>query len=293
MGYKVGYVSIIGRPNVGKSTLLNSLLGRKVTIVSPRPQTTRNRILGIKTTEKGQIIFMDNPGIHRPLHKLNEFMMEQVYQSLEGSDLVLLMVDITQEFGKGDEFVVNMLKKVDKPIFLLINKIDKVKKSKALPLIDLYKDLLPFKEIIPISALKGTNLDVLEDLIYQYLPEGEKLFPDDMVTDISDRFLISEIIREKVLHYTREEIPYSVGVLVEQVEEKEGLLYIYATIFVEKENHKKIVIGKGGNLIKLIGMKAREELEFLFGTKIYLDLVVKVKKGWRDDPAILALIQNQ
>jgi GTP-binding protein Era len=293
MGYKVGYVSIIGRPNVGKSTLLNTLLGRKVTIVSPRPQTTRNRILGIKTTEKGQIIFMDNPGIHRPLHKLNEFMMEQVYQSLEGSDLVLLMVDITQEFGKGDEFVVNMLKKVDKPIFLLINKIDKVKKSKALPLIDLYKDLLPFKEIIPISALKGTNLDVLEDLIYQYLPEGEKLFPDDMVTDISDRFLISEIIREKVLHYTREEIPYSVGVLVEQVEERDGLLYIYATIFVEKENHKKIVIGKGGNLIKLIGMKAREELEFLFGTKIYLDLVVKVKKGWRDDPAILALIQNQ
>ena len=293
MGYKVGYVSIIGRPNVGKSTLLNTLLGRKVTIVSPRPQTTRNRILGIKTTEKGQIIFMDNPGIHRPLHKLNEFMMEQVYQSLEGSDLVLLMVDITQEFGKGDEFVVNMLKKVDKPIFLLINKIDKVKKSKALPLIDLYKDLLPFKEIIPISALKGTNLDVLEDLIYQYLPEGQKLFPDDMVTDISDRFLISEIIREKVLHYTREEIPYSVGVLVEQVEERDGLLYIYATIFVEKENHKKIVIGKGGNLIKLIGMKAREELEFLFGTKIYLDLVVKVKKGWRDDPAILALIQNQ
>ncbi len=293
MGYKVGYVSIIGRPNVGKSTLLNNLLGRKVTIVSPRPQTTRNRILGIKTTEKGQIIFVDNPGIHRPLHKLNEFMMEQVYQSLEGSDLVLLMVDVTQEFGKGDEFVVNMLKKVDKPIFLLLNKVDKVKKSRVLPLIDLYKDLLPFKEIIPISALKGTNLDVLEDLIYKYLPEGEKLFPDDMVTDISDRFLIAEIIREKVLHYTREEIPYSVGVLVEKVEERDGLLYIYAIIFVEKENHKKIVIGKGGNLIKLIGTKAREELEFIFGTKIYLDLVVKVKKGWRDDPAILALIQNQ
>ncbi len=293
MGYKVGYVSIIGRPNVGKSTLLNNLLGRKVTIVSPRPQTTRNRILGIKTTEKGQIIFVDNPGIHRPLHKLNEFMMEQVYQSLEGSDLILLMVDVTQEFGKGDEFVVNMLKKVDKPIFLLLNKVDKVKKSRVLPLIDLYKDLLPFKEIIPISALKGTNLDVLEDLIYKYLPEGEKLFPDDMVTDISDRFLIAEIIREKVLHYTREEIPYSVGVLVEKVEERNGLLYIYAIIFVEKENHKKIVIGKGGNLIKLIGIKAREELEFIFGTKIYLDLVVKVKKGWRDDPAILALIQNQ
>lgn len=290
---KVGFVSIIGRPNVGKSTLLNALMGRKVTIVSPTPQTTRHRILGVKTTERGQIIFMDNPGIHRPLHKLNELMMERVYESLKDSDLILLMVDITQPFGKGDQFVIDMLKDTSPHKFLLINKIDLVSKGKALPVIDLYKDLLDFKEIVPISAYRGTNLDLLEDLIYKYLPEGELLFPPETVTNISDRFLISEIIREKLLHRLKAELPYSIGVLVEKIEDREDLLYVYALIFVEKENHKKIVIGKGGENLKIVGTKAREELEFIFGKKVYLELVVKVKKGWRDDPSILAMLENQ
>ncbi len=290
---KVGFVSIIGRPNVGKSTLLNALMGRKVTIVSPTPQTTRHRILGVKTTEKGQIIFMDNPGIHRPLHKLNELMMERVYESLKDSDLILLVVDITQPFGKGDQFVIDMLKEAKPPKFLVINKIDLVSKGKALPVIDLYKDLLDFKEIVPVSAYKGTNLDLLEDLIYKYLPEGELLFPSETVTNISDRFLISEIIREKLLHRLKAELPYSIGVLVEKIEDREDLLYIYAVIFVEKENHKKIVIGKGGENLKIVGTRAREELEFIFGKKIYLELVVKVRKGWRDDPSILAMLENQ
>lgn len=290
---KVGFVSIIGRPNVGKSTLLNALMGRKVTIVSPTPQTTRHRILGVKTTERGQIIFMDNPGIHRPLHKLNELMMERVYESLKDSDLILLMVDITQPFGKGDQFVIDMLKETIPPKFLLINKIDLVSKGKALPVIDLYKDLLDFKEIIPISAYRGTNLDLLEDLIYKYLPEGELLFPPETVTNISDRFLISEIIREKFLHRLKAELPYSIGVLVEKIEDREDLLYVSALIFVEKENHKKIVIGKGGEKLKIAGTKARQELEFIFGKKVYLELVVKVRKGWRDDPSILAMLENQ
>jgi len=290
---KSGFVSIIGRPNVGKSTLLNALMGRKVTIVSPTPQTTRHRILGVKTTEKGQIIFMDNPGIHRPLHKLNELMMERVYESLKDSDLILLVIDITQAFGKGDQFVIDMLKETATHKFLVINKIDLVSKGKILPVIDLYKDLLDFKEIVPISAYKGTNLNLLEDLIFKYLPEGELLFPPETITNISDRFLISEIIREKLLHRLKAELPYSVGVLVEKIEDKNDILHIYATIFVEKENHKKIVIGKGGENLKQVGIKARQELEFIFGKKIYLEMVVKVRKGWRDDPAILTLLENQ
>jgi len=290
---KSGFVSIIGRPNVGKSTLLNALMGRKVTIISPTPQTTRHRILGVKTTEKGQIIFMDNPGIHRPLHKLNELMMERVYESLKDSDLILLVIDITQAFGKGDQFVIDMLKETATHKFLVINKIDLVSKGKILPVIDLYKDLLDFKEIVPISAYKGTNLNLLEDLIFKYLPEGELLFPPETITNISDRFLISEIIREKLLHRLKAELPYSVGVLVEKIEDKNDILHIYATIFVEKENHKKIVIGKGGENLKQVGIKARQELEFIFGKKIYLEMVVKVRKGWRDDPAILALLENQ
>jgi len=303
---KVGYVAIIGRPNVGKSTLLNKMLGQKVAIISDKPQTTRISILGIKTTEKGQIIFVDNPGIHKPLHNLNKRMMNFVYSSLETSDLVNLLIDATLQFGQGDQFVIETLKNITTPIFLLINKVDIVKKEKILLLIDKYKDLLNFKEIIPISALKGTNLDVLEDEIYNNLPEAQKIYSDDEISDQSERFLQSEIIREKVLSHVEQELPFVTAVYVDKLEDevkdsslnapsgkKKQVKYIKATIFVEKESHRRIVIGKHGRLIKTIGTQARQELEQILGTRVFLDLWVKVKEKWRDSPDVLNLIESQ
>lgn len=309
---KVGYVALVGRPNVGKSTLLNSILGQKIAIISDKPQTTRTSILGIKTTEKGQIIFVDNPGIHKPLHKLNKRMMNIVYSSLETSDLINLLIDATQKFGHGDQFVIETLKKVSTPIILLINKVDIVKKEKVLPIIDRYKDLFDFKEIIPISAIKGTNLDVLEEKIYDYLPEAEKIYSDEEISDQSQRFLLSEIIREKVLSHVRQELPFVTAVYIEKIEDrttavprsahssksdvppkKKGRKYIKASIFVEKDNHRKIIIGKQGRLIKAIGIEARQEMEQILDSKIYLDLGVKVKERWRDSADVLDLIEGQ
>ncbi len=215
---RVGYVALVGRPNVGKSTLLNTLLGQKIAIISDKPQTTRISILGIKTTEKGQIIFIDNPGIHKPLHSLNKRMMRFVYSSLETANLICLLIDATQRYGHGDEFVLETLKRVTTPLFLLINKVDIVRKDTILPMIDKYKDLLPFKEIIPISALKGINLGVLEERIYENLPEAEKLFSDDEISDQSERFLLSEIIREKLLNHVEEELPFVTAVYIEKIE---------------------------------------------------------------------------
>ncbi len=303
---KVGYVAIIGRPNVGKSTLLNKMLGQKVAITSDKPQTTRISILGIKTTQKGQIIFVDNPGIHKPLHNLNKRMMNFVYSALETSNLVNMLIDATLKFGHGDEFVLETLKNISTPIFLLINKVDIVKKEKILLLIDKYKDLLNFKEIIPISALKGTNLDVLEDLIYDNLPEAQKIFSDDEISDQSQRFLLSEIVREKVLSHVEQELPFVTAVYMDKLEDeikdsspnalsgkKKQVQYISATIFVEKETHRRIVIGKHGRLIKAIGTQARQELEHILGTRVFLDLWVKVKEKWRDSPDVLDLIESQ
>jgi len=303
---KVGYVAIIGRPNVGKSTLLNKMLGQKVAITSDKPQTTRISILGIKTTQKGQIIFVDNPGIHKPLHNLNKRMMSFVYSALETSNLINLLIDATLKFGHGDEFVLETLKNISTPIFLLINKVDIVKKEKILLLIDKYKDLLNFKEIIPISALKGTNLDILEDLIYDNLPEAQKIFSDDEISDQSQRFLLSEIVREKVLSHVKQELPFVTAVYMDKLEDeikdsspnalsgkKKQVQYISATIFVEKETHRRIVIGKHGRLIKTIGTQARQELEHILGTRIFLDLWVKVKEKWRDSPDVLDLIESQ
>ncbi len=303
---KVGYVAIIGRPNVGKSTLLNKMLGQKVAITSDKPQTTRISILGIKTTQKGQIIFVDNPGIHKPLHNLNKRMMSFVYSALETSNLISLLIDATLKFGHGDEFVLEILKNISTPIFLLINKVDIVKKEKILLLIDKYKDLLNFKEIIPISALKGTNLDILEDLIYDNLPEAQKIFSDDEISDQSQRFLLSEIVREKVLSHVKQELPFVTAVYMDKLEDeikdsspnalsgkKKQVQYISATIFVEKETHLRIVIGKHGRLIKTIGTQARQELEHILGTRIFLDLWVKVKERWRDSPDVLDLIESQ
>jgi GTP-binding protein Era len=291
---KVGYVALIGRPNVGKSTLLNNILGQKVAIISDKPQTTRTSIIGIKTTEKGQIIFVDNPGIHRPLHRLNKRMMNFVYSALETSDLVCLLIDATLRFGHGDQFVIDTMKKISTPIFLLINKVDIVKKEKILLLIDKYKDLLEFKEIIPISALQGTNVDVLEENIYDYLPEAEKLYGDDDISDQSLRFLLSEIIREKLLSHVRQELPFVTAVYIERMEERgEGKKYINARIFVEKDTHRKIIIGRQGSLIKTIGTEARKEMEDILEAKVYLDLHVRVKEKWRDLPGVLDLIEGQ
>ena len=302
--FKTGYVALIGRPNTGKSTLLNSLLGQKIAIVSDKPQTTRISILGIKTTEKGQIIFIDNPGIHKPLHTLNKRMMNFVYSALETSDLVCLLIDATEKFGHGDEYVLETLKRVKTPVFLLINKVDVVRKDKVLPIIDRYKDLYPFQEIIPISALKSDNLDVLEKLIYGALPVAEKLYSDEEISDQSERFLLAEIIREKILDHVREELPFVTAVYIEEIERKEQpdwkkpgvtrpLTLIRATIYVEKDNHRAIILGRQGQLIKQIGIEARQEIEGILETKVYLDLHIKVREGWRDAEDVLDLIEGQ
>ncbi len=303
---KVGYVSLVGRPNVGKSTLLNTILGQKVAIISNKPQTTRTSILGIKTTEKGQLIFVDNPGIHKPLHSLNRRMMNFVYSSLETADLVNLLIDATLKFGHGDEFVIETLKRISTPIILLINKVDIIKKEKILPVIDKYKDLLDFKEIIPISALKGTNVDVFEEKIYDFLPEAEKIYSDDEISVQSDKFLFSEIIREKLLSHVEKELPFVTAVYIdiiddydeessqEKPEEKvQPKKYIKATIFVERGSHRRIVIGKQGRLIKAIGTEARKELAKVLGTRVFLDLWVKVRENWRDKADVLDLIEGQ
>ena len=299
---KVGYVALIGRPNVGKSTLLNNIIGQKVAIISDKPQTTRTSILGIKTTDKGQIIFVDNPGIHKPLHKLNKRMMNIVYSSLETSDLLCLLIDATLKFGHGDQFVIDTLKDVKTPVFLLINKVDIIKKAKVLLIIDRYKDLMDFKEIIPISALKGINVDILEDKTYDYLPETEKVYSNEEISDQSERFLLSEIIREKILSHVREELPFVTAVYLDKIEDrgimekdpkKRRLKYLRATIFVEKDNHRKIIIGRHGSLIKTIGIEARKEMEEILDAKIFLDLYVKVKERWRDKADVLGLIEGQ
>ena len=303
---KVGYVALIGRPNVRKSTLLNKILGQKVAIISDKPQTTRISILGIKTTSKGQIIFVDNPGIHRPLHTLNKRMMNFVYSALETSDLICLIIDATKGFGHGDQFVIEKLEKIPTPILLLINKVDIVKKEKILPIIDTYKDLREFLEIIPISALKGTNLDVVEEKIYDLLPDAEKIYADDEISVQSLRFLVSEIIREKLLKYVEKELPFASAVYIDNIEDeaiagvkekspakKSSRKYIKASIFVEKETHRRIVIGRHGSLIKKVGTEARKELEHILDARIYLDLWVKVKEKWRDSAQVLNLIEGQ
>ena len=300
--FNVGYVALIGRPNTGKSTLLNNILGQKVAIVSDKPQTTRTSIIGIKTTSKGQIIFIDNPGIHKPLHKLNKRMMHFVYSSLETADVLCLLIDVTLKFGQGDQFVIDRLKEVATPIFLLINKVDIIKKGKILLVIDKYKDLLPFAEIIPISAIKGTNIKELENSIFSYLPKAEKIYSDNEISDQSQQFLFAEIIREKMLARVRQELPFVTAVLIDDIQDRnprpsnyqeKPKKYIKARIFVEKDTHRKIIIGKQGSLIKAIGTAARHDIEKILDAKIYLELQVKVKEGWRDSANVLELIQGR
>ncbi len=285
--FRSGYVSIVGRPNVGKSTLLNTILGQKVSIVAARPQTTRNRILGIKNLPGAQIIFIDTPGMHRPRNLLGEAMVGSVREALHEIDLVLFVTEPGHDAGR-DGLIVQSLQNIDKPVFLLVNKIDSVRKPEVLRIIDQYKELLPFREIIPVSALRKDGTDRVVEKILDYLPAGPKYYPDDLVTDQIERFMAAEIIREKIMRKTAEEIPYSVAVEVQEWTEREdGIVSISANIYVEREGQKGIIIGEKGRMLKEVGTLARIEIERLLDAKVFLQLWVKVKKGWRDDEKAL------
>ncbi|WAA10383.1 GTPase Era [Fervidibacillus albus] len=287
--FKSGFITIIGRPNVGKSTFLNYVIGQKIAIMSDKAQTTRNKIQGVLTTDDAQMIFIDTPGIHKPKHRLGDFMMKVATNTLNEVDLVLFMVNAEEEYGKGESFIIEKLKEVNTPVFLVINKIDLVHPDHLLSIISSYKEVYDFAEIVPISAVQGNNVENLLATIRRYLPEGPQYYPSDQVTDHPERFIIAELIREKVLHLTREEIPHSVAVLIEKIEKKEdrGIVHIMAAIVVERSSQKGIVIGKQGRMLKEIGKRAREDIERLLGSKVYLELWVKVQKDWRNKSGIL------
>jgi GTPase len=287
--FKSGFAALIGRPNVGKSSLLNALVGQKVAIMSNRPQTTRNQIRGVLTNEASQIVFIDTPGIHKPHHRLGEYMVEAAEATLREVDVVLFVCDATEPWHRDDELVLERIRNVQTPVFLLINKVDAVEKTLVLQLMAAYKDKRAFAHIIPVSAKDGTQLDTLVQLLVERLPEGPKYYPDDMVTDHPEQFIIAESVREKVLRLTREEVPHSVMVEVEQLEHRDAtnVLYVHAIIYTERNSQKGILIGKGGAMLKRVGQLARQELEALLGTKVYLELWVKVKKDWRNEPSML------
>lgn len=285
--FRSGYVSIIGRPNVGKSTLLNCILHEKVAIVTAKPQTTRNRIVGIKNISNAQIIFIDTPGIHKPKHKLGETMVKTSLESLEGVDIVLFLVE-PREPGKDDHSILAMVRKVKATVILVINKIDTIRKEILLPLIDYFQTAYHFNEIIPVSALKSDGIELLIRAIARNLPQGPRYYPDDMITDQIERFMVSELIREKVMAVTREEVPHSIAVdIIEWNERKDGLIEICAHIYVERDSQKAIIIGKQGAMLKSIGMSARSEIEKLLHARVFLEIWAKVKKHWRNDPRIL------
>lgn len=282
-GFKSGFVALIGRPNAGKSTLLNKMIGRKIAIISDKPQTTRNKIVGVLTEAQFQVVFLDTPGIHKPLDQLGKIMVSTALTTLREVDVIYYLVDASVPFGSGEAFIMERLSKVDTPIFLLLNKIDRLKKPDLLPLIDVYRRKREWTGIVPISALTGENMGSLLDSTVAYLPEGPQYYPSDMLTDQPERILVAELIREKILWATREEIPYSVAVTVEMMEQRSAhLLYIGATIFVERSSQKAIIIGKNGEMLKTIGTLARGELEGLLGNKVFLELWVKVKTNWRN-----------
>jgi len=295
---KCGFVSFIGRPNAGKSTLVNRLVGVKLAIVSDKPQTTRNRILGVKNYDAAQVVFLDTPGIHRPLHRMNVRMVDAAVDTIGDVDVLGLVVDATEAGGKGDAFVLDLVKRSSAPVFLILNKIDRMKRSRLLPIIDAYRRKAPevtFAEIVPVSASTGENVDRLERAIIDHLPVGEARYPADYLTDQPERFFAAEIIREKLLQLTRAEIPFSSAVAIDRFEEPapggggrgERLLKLFASIVVDRESHKPIVVGRGGDMIKRIGTAAREDLERFFGVRVFLDLHVRVKSEWREDEQVL------
>ena len=286
---KSGYVSLIGRPNAGKSTLLNTMVGAKVAIVSDKPQTTRGRILGVKNYPDGQIVFVDTPGIHKPLHRLNVRMVDAAVETLREVDVVALIFDASTKPGHGDEFVTALLEKVRNPVVLVLNKIDLVQKAKLLPLIERVQKWREFAAIVPVSAQTGDGVDRLERVLLEQLPEGDSLYPEDYLTDQPERTLVAETVREKILQHTRAELPFSTAVVVDKFdeEERERMLRLYCTIFVEHDSQKAIVIGRGGEMIKRIGTEARKDLEETFETRVFLDLRVKVNPDWRNDDRAL------
>jgi len=290
MAFKSGFITIIGRPNVGKSTLLNLLTGEKVSIISRKPQTTRHNIRTVVTREDFQMVFVDTPGIHKPKNKLGEFMMNAAMDTLDDVDIVLYMVEATEkEIGPGDQSIISALKKVDTPVILAINKVDLVEKSSLLPLIDMYSKAHDFREIVPISATDPRTVELMFGILKKYLPEGEKLYPDDMLTDQPAKVLVQELIREKMLELLDDEVPHGVGIEVVRYNENEerNILGIDANIYCEKASHKAIIIGKGGEMLKKIGIRAREDIERLFGMKVVLKLWVKVKEDWRNSDYML------
>ena len=290
MAHKFGFVSFIGRPNAGKSTLLNRLVGTKLAIVSDKPQTTRTRILGVRNYPEAQVVFLDTPGIHRPLHRMNRQMVDAAIDTIREVDILGLVVDATEPAGKGDKFVVDLIKEVKAPVLLILNKIDLMKKTRLLPILERFGQDGRFADIIPISASTGDNVDRLERVILDRLPEGEARYPADYLTDQPERFFAGEIVREKLLQFTHAEIPFSSAVVIDRFEEPtvdRPLLRLFCTIVVDRESQKPIVVGRGGDMIKRIGTAAREELERFFGTRVYLDLHVRVRSDWREDDHLL------
>ncbi|MCQ9209016.1 GTPase Era [Granulicatella seriolae] len=280
--FKSGFVAIVGRPNVGKSTFMNKVLGQKIAIMSDKAQTTRNKIQGVYTTTDSQIVFLDTPGIHKPKHELGEFMVESAYSALREVDAVLFMVNANEKRGPGDNFIIEKLRGIKAPIFLVLNKIDLISPQEVMERIESYQDSLDFAEVVPISALQGNNLDQLLALLTKQLPQGPQYYPSDQITDHPEYFVVSELIREKILQLTKEEIPHSVAVTVDKMQKNENdKVHVYANIIVERSSQKGIIIGKQGQMLKEIGVRARKDIEALLGNKVYLELWVKVQKDWR------------
>ena len=286
--YKSGFVTVIGRPNVGKSTLINKIIGQKIAIMSDKPQTTRNRIQCILTQDDAQIIFLDTPGIHKPKFKLGEYMLKAAEGTLKEVDLIFFVIDATEKFGGGEKYILERLSATTKPVILVVNKIDLIEREKILPIIAEYSTRRNFAAVVPISAAEGTNVDALIDEAKKFLPEGVQYYPADMVTDQPERLIVAELIREKILHATQDEVPHSIAVDLEEFTERDnGTIFIRATIYVERDSQKKIVIGKGGSMLKNVGKAARPEIEMLLGANVFLDLWVKVKRDWRNSTSAL------
>ncbi|AZK46843.1 GTPase Era [Paenibacillus lentus] len=286
--FKSGFVAIVGRPNVGKSTLMNHVIGQKIAIMSDKPQTTRNKIHGVYTTDDMQIVFLDTPGIHKRQSKLGDYMNTTALNTLGEVEAVLFLVDASEGLGGGDRFIIERLKDIKTPVILVMNKIDRIEPEQLLPMIEQYRDLYDFAEIVPISAMLGNNVTTLLEQIGKYLPEGPQYYPEDQITDHPEQFVCAELIREKILHLTREEVPHSIAVTIEDMRvEDNGIVHISAVIFVERDSQKGIIIGKQGGLLKEVGKQARQDIQNLLGSKIFLELWVKVKKDWRNQERIL------